>query len=306
MRRLELLIDEARDLSQNTRYDSNSGISQKMFTRYFKNAYDQLYKEIQNTKSKFFIKESTEDVVPGQALYPYPYDIYLFGIDTLEWSSNLSGDNYITLEKSINKERLSANASFPFGYIPKFDGFVLTPVLNKGRLRINYSKKLPQLEKRSGKISAITVTTSISAITLNTLEASFDASYLNSVQSFCIVSAAGSIKVRGVQITSVDSGTGVVTMSSHALQTGDLTPAVGDYVCAGDFTENLSPLPDICESYLIKHAVYEAKYGDSSQWTDAAIKDMSMCLGPIIEGFARPSEDIVKVPITNTDYLSIG
>jgi len=63
--------------------------------------------------------------------------------------------------------------------------------------------------------------------------------------------------------------------------------------------------PDICESYILKHAVYEAKYGDSSQWNQEAKADMNMNLSQLVASFGSMSDDNIEIAITNLDYLSL-
>lgn len=302
MRRLELLIDIARELSQNTSYDANSGVSQKSFVQFYKNAQDSLLKQIVNVKTKFFIKEKLVDAVAGQQFYNYPSDIYLQNIDTLEWSQD--GQYYIPLTKCITKERLNSRVGYAFGYIPRSDGVILTPPVTNGSLRFNYIKNPLVPEKRSGKISSITIVgDDITAITVDPAESSFDQSYLNLQNYICIVDKFGRQKVSNIEIDSV-SNMGVFTLPSHALQDGEMA-AIGDYVVAGLNATNLMDFPTICESYFIKHAVYEAKYGDSSQWTKQAVEDMDRAAITLLDSFKTLSDDITQVPITNTDYLDL-
>jgi len=77
MRRVELLIDIARKLSQNTRYDSSSGVPQDIFVQFFNNAQDTLTMEVQNLKTKYFKEELIVNVVAGQEVYSYPPDCYM-------------------------------------------------------------------------------------------------------------------------------------------------------------------------------------------------------------------------------------
>lgn len=307
MKYLELLIEEARELSGNQRYDANSGVSQAIFVRYFKNAQDALQKAIAIAKSKLLLVESIIPVVNQQEFYAYPSDLYLQNIDTIEWSDSASLENWVVLNKSISKDRRSNENGWAFGYIPRKDGFLLTPTLVAGNLRVNYIKKLPLLEKRSGRISAVTVSSGeITAITLNIAEGSFDGTYINKQFALCIVDRNGDRKVLNVQYDSVDTVTGVITLASnHVLISGE-SVAVGDFITVGTDTYNRPDLADICESYLIKHAVYEAKYGDKSNWTKEAINDLAMNIKDLLESFNRPSDDINPIPIINTDYLGIG
>lgn len=299
MRRLEILIDLARELSQNQRYDANSGVSQKLFTHYFQSAQDNLQMQIVNAKTKYRLKQEIVPIVNAQELYSYPTDIYLNNIDTLEWSQN--NLNWIPLDRSLTKDRQNIRVGYPFGYWTRHDGFLLTPPLQFGYLRINYIAKLKRLEKRSGLITTVTGTP-ITSITLDVAEASYDPSYLALYDYITIVGKDGEQKTPSIPITSLSAN--VINIPNYTLQTGE-SVAPGDYVLAGSDTVNIPEFPEICETYLLKYANYQAKFGDSSKWTAEATKDMGMTLDTLLTSFKMLTDDVSYVPITNTDYLSM-
>lgn len=303
MRRLELLIDVARELTQNTRYNATSGISQGLFVEYFNNASQSLSREITNAKSKWFLKEKIVDIVSGQEQYSWPSDIFLYNIDTLEYAAN--NIDYVDLTRGIMKDRFNRTVGYPYGYIPRKDGFLLAPRLNAGKLRINYIKQPSRLEKRSGLISAVTVNSGVlSAMTINPSDASFDPSYLNRDNYISIVDKFGVQKARHIVFTSFDTTTGVITMSPFTLEDGD-TVAVGDYVCAGYDSCNLPEYPTTAEDYLLLHVSYEVKYGDSSKWTTETRNDLMAKAQQIINSFGIMTSDVVQLPIINSDFLLI-
>lgn len=305
MRRLELLIEEARVLSSNTIYDSDSGVLQNTFVRYFKNAQDAIVKEAVNLKSKQFLKEKLISSVNAQEQYSYPTDIYLQNIDTLEYAPN--GTDFIPLEKCYTKDRMSNITGFAFGYMTRENGFLLVPPISGGgTLRCNYIRNPNAPQKRCGKISAVTTSSGqITAITLDTSESSFDATLINKEYYLCIVDRDGNQVVKNVEYDSVNSGTGVITLSAnHTLETGEAA-AIGDYVCVGKNTTNLIELPDICESFLIDHVVYQSKNSDSSNWTKAQQDLMAQNITSLVASFGKNSDDISGIQISNFDYLSI-
>ena len=313
MRRVELLIEEIRDLSGNQRYDSNSGASQARMVRYLKNAQDKIVREAANSKSKYLLKEFILNTVNAQERYPYPEDQYMKNIDTLEYSQN--NRDYTEIDAVYTKDRQSNYNGYPNGYIIREDGYLLTPPSNSGAfLRLNYIRQPNKPQKRGGQISAITVSSGqITAMTLNVAEASFDGAEINKEYYLCIVNRDGQIKVKNVQYDSVNTSTGVITLTSNFTlnvdplnpDEDDQTPAVGDYICVGKRCTNLIELPDTCESFLILHANYEAKYGDSSKWSTAVQDDVKMHLAQIMTSFGMGSDDVRDVPMTNYDYLEL-
>jgi hypothetical protein len=210
----------------------------------------------------------------------------------------------VALEKSIVKERLT-RGSFAFSYLVEKDGFRLSPPVQSGYFKVHYVKKLPALEKRAGLISSVTVNVGqITAITVNVSDSSFDGTSINKQNTLCIVGIGGSRKVKNVTYTSVNTGTGVFTLSPHTLQSGE-SVAVGDYITVGEDTYNLCELPDICESYLIQHVVAQTKNGDSSSWAGKIKEEWAENAIALIDSFGRPTADVTSVPITNIDYLGI-
>lgn len=302
MRRLEILIDLARELSQNQRYDANSGVSQKLFTHYFQSAQDSLLKQVVNAKTKYKLTQEIVPVVNGQELYSYPSDIYLNNIDTIEWTQTIDGNlGWVTLDRCITKDRQTIRTGYPFGYWTRHDGFLVTPPLQYGFLRVNYIAKMKRLEKRSGKITTVTGTP-ITSITLDLTEASYDPNYIAMYDYITIVGSDGTQKTPSIPITSVAAN--VINIPNYVLQTGE-TVVAGDYVLAGSDTVNISEFPEICETYFLKYVNYCAKYGDSSSWSKETKTDMTQCFGEIVDSFKLLTDDITYIPITNLDYLSM-
>lgn len=303
MRRLEQLITTARQLSGNTSYDTNSGVPQDVFVQFFNNAQDSLMKEVVNLKTKFLLKQEFVDVVSGQEAYSYPDDLYMQHIDTIQWLDVRSGTYYQTLNKSYVKEKVTTTTSYPFGYVMQNDGYHLNPPINSGVLQLSYIKQLPQLGLRAGQISAVTINGSNQVTALSvTNNAIYNESALNDDYFLCVVDKYGAQKAINIEYTSVTNG--VFTLSPFTLDEGE-TVSVGNFVIVGKNKCNLPQWPDICESYLIKHAVYDAKYSDSTPWSKEAKQDMVDSFISLSGSFATLSDDVQDIAITNLDYLGV-
>jgi hypothetical protein len=301
MRRVEQLIDMARKLSGNTSYDANSGVPQDVFVQYFNNAQDSLMKEVVNLKTKFLLKQVTVPIVNNQETYSYPDDLYMQHIDTIQWLNSQNGTYYQTLFKSYVKEKITTSTSYPFGYVMQNDGYHLNPPINAGTLVVSYIKKVPTLQIRSGIISAATINGSnqLTALTV-TNNSLYNETAINDDYFLCVVDKYGEQKAINIEYTSVLNG--VFTLSPFQLADGE-TVSVGNYILVGKNTINKPEWPDICESYLIKHAVYDAKYSDSSPWSAEAKADMAMSFAALSGSFATLSDDVTDIMISNTDYI---
>lgn len=301
MRRVELLIDTVRKLSQNTRYDSTSGVPQDLFVQFLNNAQDSLTMEVQNLKTKYFKKQAIVDVVPSQEVYSYPADCYIQSLDTIQWTDSPTGTYWQTLFKTTTKEKITIQPGYPFAYVPYEDGFHLNPPITRGKLYVTYVRTPKRLAKRSGKVSAVTITSgNLTALTVDPTEASFDQTEINSQNYLCVVDKFGNVKASNILYDSCSSS-GVFTISSFNL--GSETFATGDYILIGKNTTNLPEWAPICEGYLIKHAVYEAKYGDSSSWTAQATADMNAYFQKLSSSFSMLTDDVTDIPLNRLDYL---
>lgn len=300
MRYLEQLIDEARSLSGNQRYDADSGVSQRTFRQFFQNAQDFIVREVVLSKCKYFQESESVTVVPSQELYDYPDNCYLQGIDTIQWSSD--GRDWGTpLVKNIAKDKMSTQSGHAYGYLLSRRGYKLSPPLSSGYLLVTSNIEPKRIEKRSGKVVS-TTGTPITSITLDGNYAGHDPTYLNQFRSITVFGADGSIKVASVPITAA-SGT-TVTVTSYTLGSGE-TISAGDFVLAEGGTTNIPDLDKTFESFLILHSVYQAKYGDSSQWSKATKEDVADHARQIIGVLGSMSEDVTQVPILNTDFMMI-
>lgn len=301
MKRVELLIDMARKLSGNTRYDSDSGVPQDVFVQFLNNAQDSMMKEVVNLKTKFLKTSETVSVVSGQETYSLPSDCYMQHIDTIRWYSSDTTTDFTTLEKLTTKEQGTNQNGHAFGYIVDNDGIHLSPPVASGVLKIYYSKAADTLQKRGGKITVCTQGGgNLTALTVDTTEASYDATEINSQYYLCVVDKHGAIKARNIPYNSVSNG--VFSLSPFALGSSN-SVAVGDYIVVGKNSVNLPQWPTVCESYLIKHMVYDAKYSDGSAWSREAKEDMRDSFISLAGSFAALSDDVCNIPITNFDYL---
>lgn len=301
MRRVELLIDMARKQSGNTRYDADSGVPQDVFVQMLNNAQDSLTMRVNNIKGKFWKMQEIVPVVSGQIVYPYPVGCYLQNIDTVSWS--LDGKYYTPMDKLVTKEEVSTIVGYAFGYIPYHDGIHLNPPIGFGSLKITYIFEPCRLQKRAGQLSAVSLAGQVlTGMSVNIAEASYDSAEINLQNTLCVVGRDGLIKAKNIPYTSQMGG--VFTMGSVTLSIGQ-TVAVGDYICIGENAGNIPVWPNICEGYLLKNMIYEAKYGDSSMWTKEATATMDRYFAELSASFASLSDDITEIPITNCDYLGL-
>jgi hypothetical protein len=187
------------------------------------------------------------------------------------------------------------------------DTFILMsrPSSNAGAIRMTYVRKPKRLGIRRGVIASRTLSTlNLTALTLSsvtTLDTSLklaDNNYLS------VVNRDGNQTMAGIEYDSINTGTGVVTItgSSFTAQTGE-TAAVGAYVVIGKNAANISTLPESCDRYLIKWLAACALERDGSALEQRKRELAAEMIDDITSSFADSDHDVVSIPIINIENL---
>ena len=293
MRRIEQLIN---DVKYNTNEQSNR-FSNTRFNKLFNDAQQEIQRtvHISNANSKFFAKEVFQDLVSGQEEYDLPSDVYttsaVNSIARRLVNTEVGVEYFTPLRQLGEKERRSQ-----FGYIIQGSKFLLSPVpfinLAEG-VRVNYTKKLPELAVRSGTIKDITA----DVISLSNFDSEINLTDFNDY--FCIVDKDGVIIDQEMVIDSYNEGSGKITTSST------ITGSVGDYVVLGKVATTNSELPDACEKYLTIYVERFVHYVNSSRGDlQAASVFTSEEKDSIVELFTHNENDTLYPGIVDNTYLN--
>lgn len=280
MRRLELLINEARQSTNTTDINSVSLLlCQAYMNRIHSYMEDLLF--LVNDENDLFLKDFEFNLVPGKDEYDLPVDIYAkSSIDNVAVSFlNGLSQTFLPLKKVSRKQR-----GFTFGYFVQEKQIVFTPKPQSPlRIKMTYQRKVPSLGVRIGQITSFSANQMI-----------FDeyvANYSDIADYFTVVSSTGVIKQANIQASNQVTGQidTVTTLSGIA---------IGDYIICGNFSSSHSQLPDECEKYLITALERMIQYRQSS--SDIKVSDLfsSEELATIKEVFADNSYDDAKPPVT--------
>lgn len=249
MRKLELLIQEVRDVSDTN--DINS-VSDFELMRYFNDAQKAIQNVIYqaNSSADIFVKEYIKTITSGVQRYDLPVDIYA---QNSVVSVNLLRDGGIlqTLRRVAYREKETA-----FGYALLGKKFILTSdrsTVASSQVLLTYNYKLPTLSLRVGKISA--VDDGANTITLDTEVLD---GFQNRYEYVSIVDK------KGAMIMDTDTDGNIVSKqlyidsydeSTRTIQTdGNLSNVTTDhYVVMGINATSNCMLPDECEPYLLSH-----------------------------------------------------
>lgn len=307
MRQLDLLITQARRATENTEFSDTVGISDNEFIQYANDAQDELESVISKVNADAFLSTKVITLSQGIDTYNIPSDA-LIGtkVVVVMYSPNGVEQSYRPLSQGRPSEIVGSFQGTPSFFVRLGTTLRLVPAPQSGAatLKVIYVQKLPRLDIRSGRISAITLgSDTITSLTLNTSD-TIDRAKLLEEGFVTIVSSTGSVKMKSVPVTDVDETTGAVTLDTFTFEAGE-TAAVGDYLIRGSRSTSHSMLPDICERYLLSYMQWRILKRDSSNDAVEQSSEMEMMRQSIQDAFSEPDHTVDSVAILDSQYLDI-
>ncbi len=309
MRRLDFLLDLARSQTENDEFSDSTGIPNKELIQHANDAQYRMLSLITAKHQTIFVKESADiPVTTDQEQYDLPDDVFLENrISSVEYSHTNLDRDFFKLEPLLLIERRPGSSGFPSGYIRRSGKILLRPIPSSstGKLRINYVRRIAELDLRRGRILSVTLdnnTNQVTALTLDVSESNFDAETLVQQDFICAVNKLGVQQMSRISVDSIDANTGVVTLdSSYTFDDGE-TLTVGDYITNGFDSSTHSELPKICERYIIAYITWKLFKRDSSEDGFEQRNEIKSMETDILEAFGDTTDDIINIPETEEYY----
>lgn len=308
-RRVDLLINHIRSITENSTTNSTTDITDNEIIEFINEAQHRIQAKILAQHPRVFIKETTISSVAEQEEYSLPADVFLGSrVVAVEYTDDTGSDpTYTKLAPGYLRDRSSGVSGFPSIYIrrDKLNSDVGTillspkPSTSTGTIRVTYIQAIDELDIRRGVVSAVTDSgTQITALTLDVSgDPPIDSTDLGDNDYICIVSKTGTIKMRNIQFNSINTSTGVVTLTaSHTYDTGE-SITVGDFIVGGKNTTSHSRLPKNLERYLIEFAAWKIFKRDSSVDASEQLQELLAIEQDIIESYSDIQEDLYEIPI---------
>lgn len=307
MRNLELLITQARRATENSEFSDTVGLSDNEFIQYANDAQDQLESVISKVNSDLFLTSKVLTLSQGIDTYQIPTDALLgTKIAVVLFSQNGVEQNYRPLVQGRPSEMVGAFNGTPSFFVRLGTQLRLIPApqSSTATIKVHYVQKLPRLDVRSGKISAVTLDgTTITSLTLDTAD-TIDRSKLLEEGFVTIVSSTGTVKMKAIPVTDVNETTGAVTLGSFTYESGE-TAAAGDYLIRGMRSTSHSQLPDICERYLLSYMQWRILKRDSSSDAMEQKSELDMMEQSIQDAFAEADLTVDGITVLDSQYLDI-
>lgn len=304
--RIDIIIDEVREVNAETEAGEGEGVSQETFLIAAQNAIKGIQRILVKEAVRVFAEFEDYDEVASQEVYNLPDDIFATSLVYEVQYSETDETRLFPLKLSQN--RRNEEVGTPEYVYLAGKKFYLYPVRASGGglIRLSYEKRLPTFSLRRAQVTAITVaSTTLSAITAVAEEdelGSDNEGKLGRAEYICLVDNYGTFTAQNVKITAWDSNTGVFTLpSSHTLETGQV-PAIGDWVCIGRDATTHIDLDPVVYDYILERMKIQLFETTSSLDNETAIPTLSDLIRDMIEVYSQLPQMKTPIPENREEY----
>lgn len=317
MRSVTRLIEQIRRQTENDEVSDFVGIQDEEFIQYLNDAQYNLQAQIVHQHPRVFIDEAIIQTVSGQERYDLPSNCFLANkVHNVEYSPTGNDDDYYTLRQTTMKSRASGVDADPSQYIRVAGQILLTPQpTSGGKIRINYVKRLRELDKRKAKVAQKYVTnttteidTEVSStanftIVLDNTNFGTNADDLALHDYVCIVDKEGKNIIKNIEIAEATDNvtTTQLICKAHTVEAGEPTVIpVGSYIVGGKDTTTHSELGIEVERYLIAYCAWKILKRDSSVDSSEALQELTLMAQEIVKSYALITDDVQLIPDINS------
>lgn len=308
MRAVTRLIEQIRKQTENEEVSDFIGIKDEEFIQYLNDAQYNLQAQIVHQHPRVFMDEAILQTTSGTERYDLPSDCFLGNkVHNVEYSASGNDEDYYTLRQTTMKSRSSGVDADPGQYIRIAGQILLTPQpTSGGNLRINYVKRLRELDKRKAQVKTQATVNASSTFEIQLDNVNFDTNIedLRLHDFICIVDKEGKSLVKNIEIDlNIDNTNSTkITCKAHTLATGEsATIPVGAYIVGGKDTTTHSELGIEVERYLIAYCAWKILKRDSSVDSTEALQELQLMAQEIIKSYALITDDVQLIPNIQTD-----
>lgn len=299
MRYIKYLIDQVRKQTENEDFSDFTGIQDSEFIQYINDAQHELQATIVHQHPRVFMEETTITTTPGQERYDLPSDCYLGNkVHNVEYSATGVESDFYTLDEDTLKRRDSGITGSPSTYIRLAGQILLSPQpQTAGTLRINYVKRVRQVDLRMAEINTqFTTSTTASVIaSLNNASTPTEIESLQEHDYVCIVDKEGATVLANIPLVQVTNTTLELGAASASI-----TIPSGSYIVGGKDTSTHGDFDRSVERYIISYCAWKILKRDSSMDSQEAVVELERMKAEIIKSYAMISDDVQMIPQLNS------
>ncbi len=305
---LDAVRRDTHNVSWTDDVDNREGTTTNALLRWANWAQEHAQGKISKTYPIFFEAEEEIDIVGDQATYIVSDNVYLGSrIRLVEYSRSGSVRDYVRLKPFNPYNKLNSSGN-PQCYHRQNGSIRVGPVpdVSAGTLRVTYERKLDRLDIRRGLVQGVTLAGGqLTALSIDIAEDNFDATALEAATHLCLCDSYGTVKMYNIPITSIDSTTGVVTLSAFTYAEGEDADA-GDYVTVGKFTTTHSALVDDFERYISEYVARRMLYKDSSADAFDVGDEFRTLEAELVDSMKIPDKDVRELHQSDMDPILYG
>lgn len=300
-KRADYLITEIRSVTENDLANSAVDISDDEILRFLNDAQIRIQAKIVAQKPNVFLKETLISAVSGQEEYSLPKDCLNNGrILSVEFASDTSQNNYYYLRATTKRPSGVSINGLPSHFIRRDlasdegGSFLVYPKPISGTFRVTYIRRIDSLDIRRAVVGSATLTSpSITDLTLDIAgDPTIDAAAVTKHDFLCVVDKLGTVKMRNIQYDSINTSTGVVTVTSGFTYEDGETITAGDFIVLGKNKTTHSQLDSLIERYLINYATYKIMKKDSANDLKEYKADLLLSEEEILEAYTDIDEEV--------------
>ena len=299
MRYIKYLIDQVRKQTENEDFSDFTGIQDSEFIQYINDAQHELQATIVHQHPRVFMEETTITTTPGQERYDLPSDCYLGNkVHNVEYSATGVESDFYTLDEDTLKRRDSGITGSPSTYVRLAGQILLSPQpQTAGTLRINYVKRVRQVDLRMAEINTqFTTSTTASVIaSLNNASTPTEIESLQEHDYVCIVDKEGATVLANIPLVQVTNTTLELGAASASI-----TIPSGSYIVGGKDTSTHGDFDRSVERYIISYCAWKILKRDSSMDSQEAVVELERMKAEIIKSYAMISDDVQMIPQLNS------
>lgn len=314
IQRLDLLVRQARARSGNREFGDGQGVPQRDYVAYANDAQARIYNLIMQCRPTLFLKQAFITTLSGVAEYTLPTDVYLkHNLVTVQYTPNGNPQLYYPLNQRLQRSEVSIPA-LPDSYFLRDGKLVLSPIPMTGytnAIRYTYQYSIPTLDIRRARIDQIINVGSGEAQIFLQEDSLLTEENVNDLSNewvdyVCVVNKDGTIVDEGMSLVGYQAGGSLVLPSIYCeTSTGaDALAQVGDFIVFGKRATTHSPLPDICERYLVEYMTLRSQASDTSSETSVTSTLLRSIEAEIVDAIEMLEEDIFSIPILDPQFMN--